>query len=250
LLSDADLSAFDGIIAAGGDGTLFEVVNGLYQHKRENRLPLGLIPVGTGNAFARDLGLQPGDWARGIDIIRTGRLRPLDVGRVETETETFYFLNIIGLGFPVDAMKTSKKLKMVGKAAYTLAVIREMLRLKSYRLVIEIDGNKIEEDNVFVEISNTRYTGTSFLIAPAARLDDGLLDVTLLRKLPKLRLLRLFPTIYSGAHVKFEEVTTCTASKVKILIPRNRLLAPDGELHGDTPVTINCLRQDLEIYSA
>jgi diacylglycerol kinase (ATP) len=250
LLSDADLSAFDGIIAAGGDGTLFEVVNGLYQHKRENRLPLGLIPVGTGNAFARDLGLQPGDWARGIDIIRTGRLQSLDVGRVETETETFYFLNIIGLGFPVDAMKTSKKLKMLGKAAYTLAVIREMLRLKSYRLVIEIDGNKIEEDNVFVEVSNTRYTGTSFLIAPAARLDDGLFDVTLLRKLPKLRLLRLFPTIYSGAHVNFEEVTTCTASKVKILIPRNRLLAPDGELHGETPVTINCLRQDLEIYSS
>jgi diacylglycerol kinase (ATP) len=248
-VSGTDLGSFDGIIAAGGDGTLFEVLNGLYQHHGKDRLPLGVIPVGTGNAFARDLGLMPGDWASGIDIIRAGYLRPLDVGRVETETETFHFLNIIGLGFPVDAMKTSNRLKMIGRPAYTLAVLREILRLKSYRLLLEIDGNEIVEDNIFLEISNTRYTGTSFLIAPAAKLDDGLFDVTMLRKLPKLRLLRLFPTIYSGAHVKFEEVSTCTASTVKIMMPKHRLLAPDGELHGETPATVTCLRQDMEVYS-
>ena len=138
LVSHSDLSNFDIIVAAGGDGTLFEALNGLYQHEKKDRIPLGLIPVGTGNAFARDLGLLPGDWEKGIGIIRAGRLRLLDVGRVQTRTETFHFLNIIGLGFPVDAMKTAKKLKMTGKSAYSLAVIREMLRLKSYRLSIEI----------------------------------------------------------------------------------------------------------------
>ena len=105
--------AFDGIIAAGGDGTLFEVLNGLYQHERENRLPLGLIPVGTGNAFARELGLMPGDWARASTSSGQG-----DYGRWMwagwKRNGNFYFLNIIGLGFPVDAMKTSKKLKMFG----------------------------------------------------------------------------------------------------------------------------------------
>ena len=115
--------------------------------------------------------------------------------------------------------------------------------------MVDIDGKKIEEDNVFVEISNTRYTGTSFLIAPAARLDDGLLDVTLLRDLPRLRLLRLFPTIYSGRHVEFEEVSTYTASTIKIMMPENQLLAPDGEFYGETPVTVTCLKQDLEIFS-
>jgi len=249
LVAHSDLSNFDVIVAAGGDGTLFEALNGLYQHEKKDRIPLGLIPVGTGNAFARDLGLLPGDWEKGIGIIRAGRLRLLDVGRVQTRTEIFHFLNIIGLGFPVDAMKTAKKLKLTGKSAYSLAVIREMLRLKSYRLSIEIDGKIIEEDNVFVEISNTRYTGTSFLIAPAARLDDGLLDVTLLRDLPRLRLLRLFPTIYSGRHVEFEEVSTYTASTVKIMMPENQLLAPDGEFYGETPVTVTCLKQDLEIFS-
>jgi diacylglycerol kinase (ATP) len=249
LLGHSNLSNFDGVVAAGGDGTLFEVLNGLYRHKKEYRKPLGLIPVGTGNAFARDLGLMPGDWEKGIGIIGAGRLRPLDVGRVQTRTEVFHFLNIIGMGFPVDAMKTAKKLKIMGKSAYTMAVIREMLRLKSYQLSIEIDGKIIEQDNVLVEISNTRYTGTSFLIAPAARLDDGLLDVTLLRGLPRLRLLQLFPTIYGGRHVKFEEVSTFTARQVKITMPENRVLAPDGEFHGETPVTVDCLKHDLEIFS-
>jgi len=249
LVSESTLSDYDGLIAAGGDGTLFEVLNGLYQHEKTDRIPLGLIPVGTGNAFARDLGLLPGDWEKGISHIKAGRLRLLDVGRVETRSEVFYFLNIIGLGFPVDAMKTSKKLKMIGQSAYTMAVFREILRLKSYRLSIEINGKKITQDNVFVEISNTRYTGTSFLIAPAARLDDGLLDVTLLRDLPRLRLLRLFPTIYSGRHVDFDEVSTYQTSTMKIIMPENRLLAPDGELYGETPVTVTCLKQDLQIFN-
>jgi diacylglycerol kinase (ATP) len=249
LVAGSDISGFDGIIAAGGDGTLFEVLNGLYQHQENDRVPLGLVPVGTGNAFARELGLLPWEWDKGVDIIRAGRLRPLDVGCVQTQTETFYFLNIIGMGFPVDAMRTAKRLKMIGKSAYSAAVIREMLRLKSYRLRIEINGKTLEQDNIFVEISNTRYTGTSFLIAPAARPDDGLLDVTLLRDLPRLRLLRLFPTIYSGRHVDFEEVSTYRASTLKIMLPQNSLLAPDGEFYGQTPATVSCLKQDLEFFS-
>ncbi len=249
LVAHSDLAGFDGVVAAGGDGTLFEVLNGLYRHERQNRLPLGLIPVGTGNAFARELGLMPGDWEKGMEIIRAGHLQALDVGRVKTASEIFYFLNIIGLGFPVDAMKTAKKLKKMGKSAYSVAVLIEMLKLKSYRLSIEIDGEIIKQDNIFVEVSNTRYTGTSFLIAPGAKLDDGLLDVTLLRSLPRLRLLRLFPTIYSGRHVDFDEVSTYQARKINIMAPQNEQLSPDGEFHGETPVSITCLEKDLQFFT-
>ena len=104
LVAQSSLDGLDGIIAAGGDGTLFEVLNGVYQHPRDKRVPLGLVPVGTGNAFARDIGLMPGEWEKGIATIKAAHLRALDVGRVESESEVFYFLNIIGLGFPVDAM--------------------------------------------------------------------------------------------------------------------------------------------------
>jgi YegS/Rv2252/BmrU family lipid kinase len=248
LAAEADLGALDGVIAAGGDGIMFEVLNGLYRKKPQERVPLGLVPVGTGNAFVRDLGLMPGEWRKGIDIIARNRPRRVDVGRVQTRSETFHFLNIIGMGFAVDAGMTAKKLKMLGNAAYTLGTLWETISLKSYPLHIEIDGKNIRQDNVFVEISNSRYTGTSFLIAPDARIDDGLLDVTLLSSLPRRRLLRLFPTIYSGEHVQYKEVSTFQARKIRIHAPGGRLLAPDGEFHGYTPADISCLHRDLEIF--
>ncbi len=250
LVAAADLGAFDGVIAAGGDGSLFEVLNGLYRKEAQHRVPLGLIPVGTGNAFARDLGLMPGDWQKGIDLIARNQLRRVDVGRVQTRSETFHFLNVIGMGFAVDAGMTAKKLKVLGHAAYTLGSLWETIKLKSYPLHIEIDGKNIRQDNVFVEISNSRYTGTSFLIAPDAQIDDGLLDVTLLSGLPRRRLLRLFPTIYSGRHVRYPEVSTFQARQIRIHAPGGQLLAPDGEFHGHTPADISCLHHDLEIFWA
>ena len=250
LVAEADLGSFDGVIAAGGDGTLFEVLNGLYRKESQERVPLGLVPIGTGNAFVRDLGLMPGDWQKGIDIIARNQPRRVDVGRVQTRSETFHFLNIIGMGFAVDAGMTAKKLKMLGNAAYTLGTLWEIIKLKSYPLHIEIDGKNIRQDNVFVEISNSRYTGTSFLIAPDAQIDDGLLDVTLLSSLPRGRLLRLFPTIYSGRHLQYKEVSTFQAQQIKIHAPGGRLLAPDGEFHGHTPADISCLHRDLEVFWA
>jgi diacylglycerol kinase (ATP) len=227
---------------------LFEVLNGLYRKEPRQRVPLGLVPVGTGNAFARDLGLMPGDWQKGIDIIARNQPRRVDVGRVQTRSETFHFLNIVGMGFAVDAGMTAKKLKIFGNSAYTLGTLWETIRLKSYPLHIEIDGKIIKQDNVFVEISNSRYTGTSFLIAPDAQIDDGLLDVTLLSSLPRRRLLRLFPPIYSGRHVQYPEVSTFQARQIRIQAPGGCLLAPDGEFHGSTPADVSCLHRDLEIF--
>lgn len=248
LTANSDLTQYDGVIAAGGDGSLFEVLNGLYRHPVEKRVPLGVIPIGTGNAFSRDLGLKPGDWKKAMDIIRARNIRQVDVGHVCAGDCDYYFLNIVGMGFAVDAAITAKKLKFLGKVAYTLATLWNVFGLKSYALRIELDGRIIEQQNVFVEVSNTRYTGTTFLIAPGALLDDGFFDVTLLQKLGRLRLLKLFPTIYSGRHIEFEEVSTIKARHIRITCPVGMLLAPDGEFAGHTPVDIHCLHQDLAIF--
>lgn len=248
LVVEADLSAYDGLIAAGGDGTLFEVLNGLYRKPEAERKPLGLVPVGTGNAFARDLGLLPGKWQEGIELIGANNRKWVDVGRVSTPDSTFHFLNIVGAGLPVDAMKTAAHLKLLGNPAYSIATLWQALRLKSYPLRLWLDGERLDLESMFVEISNTRYTGTTFLIAPEAKLDDGLLDVTLVSRLPRLRLLRLFPTIYSGQHVKYPEVLTRQVREIRIEAPAGMVLAPDGELRGSTPATITCLPRDLEIF--
>jgi diacylglycerol kinase (ATP) len=248
LVANADLSAYDGLIAAGGDGTVFEVLNGLYSHPKPARIPLGLLPLGTGNAFARDLGLQPGAWSEGIDLLHRGRTREVDVGHVKSVDSTYYFLNIVGMGFSVDAGISAQKLKFLGNTAYTLATLWRVLRLRTYPLVVEIDGNTIRSDNVFVTISNTRFTGTHFMIAPDAVIDDGLLDVTILQALTRRRLLRLFPTIYAGEHVQFQEVSTRKASSIIIRSPQTMLLGPDGEFRGRSPAEITCLHQDLTIF--
>jgi diacylglycerol kinase (ATP) len=253
-IAEADLGAFDGIVAAGGDGTLFAVLNGLYAHAESARVPLGVVPVGTGNAFARELELMPGDWSRAVDIVRAGRVRPVDVGRVEWSsgtagTRAYHFLNIVGAGLPVDAMRTAERLKFVGRSAYSLAALWQAMQLRTHPLRVEADGELLEEEALFVEVSNTRYTGTSFLMAPAARFDDGLLDLTLVRRLSRRRLLRLFPTIYHGRHVAHPEVLTRRARHLRITMPEGLELAPDGEFRGRTPATIDCLERDLALFA-
>ena len=248
LVACTDLSWFDGLIAAGGDGTLFEVLNGLYRHPKSARIPLGLLPIGTGNAFARDLGLKPAAWSDAIDLLQQRRTREVDVGFVKSADKTFYFLNIVGMGFSVDAGKTALKLKFFGNTAYTLATLWQVLKLKSYPLVADLDGRELRSDNIFITISNTRFTGTHFLIAPDASIDDGLLDVTILENLPRHRLLRLFPTIYDGRHVQYKEISTHKAANINIHSPAAMLLSPDGELVGHSPVEITCLHKDLTIF--
>jgi len=249
LVANTDLSAFDGLVAAGGDGTVFEVLNGLYKHPATARIPLGLLPIGTGNAFARDLNLQPDDWLAGINLLNRGRTRRVDVGHLKSADSRYYFLNIVGMGFFVNAGLSAKKLKIFGNTAYTLATLWQVFKLKSYPLVLELDGVEIRQENILDSVSNTRFTGTQFLIAPEAIIDDGLLDVTILESLPRHRLLKLFPTIYSGRHIEYKEITTYKTACIKIRAPDAMLLSPDGEFHGTTPAEINCLHQDLTIFT-
>lgn len=248
LVASTPLAGFDGVVAAGGDGTLFEVLNGLYQHPKSRRIPVGLLPIGTGNAFARELDLGTDGLSGAIELLRRGRTRQVDVGLVKSADASYYFLNIVSMGFAVDAGLTAKRMKFLGKTAYTLATLWQVLKLRSYPLSLEIDGRPVASDNVFVTFSNSRYTGTHFLIAPAAKIDDGQLDVTILENLPRLRLLKLFPTIYSGRHIGYKEVSCQRASRITIRSPGGMLLGPDGEFCGSSPAEISCLPQDLAVF--
>lgn len=249
LVAGTDLSAYDGLLAAGGDGTVFEVLNGLYLHPKPERIPLGLLPMGTGNAFVRELALQADALTDAIELIHRGHTREVDVGQVKSADKDFYFLNIVSMGFAVDAGLIAQKMKFLGTAAYTLATLWKVLKLRTYPLELVIDGESITSNNVFVTFSNSRYTGTHFLMAPEAEIDDGKLDVTILEGLPRTRLLKLFPSIYDGRHVEYREVTTYKAAHIIIRSPQGMLLGPDGEFCGSSPAEITCLHRDLTIFS-
>ncbi|MDQ7048389.1 MAG: diacylglycerol kinase family lipid kinase [Enterobacterales bacterium] len=248
LAAEADLSAYDALIASGGDGTQFEVLNGYYANQSNNKPPMGLIPNGTGNAFIRDLGLRQTDWKKAIDIIKMQQIKKLDVGHFTAEGQGYYFLNIVGMGFVADVAELSVPLKWLGNTAYTIATLIKMIRLRSQKMIIEVDGERLEREAIFAEVANSTFTGTTFLMAPKARLDDGLLDLVLLNKTGRLKLLKLFSSIYDGSHINYPEVEYIQAQSIKIEEEKPGKLIPDGEILGRTPVEFKCLAADLDFF--
>lgn len=247
IVSGLDFSQYEGIVAVGGDGTLFEVVNGYFRNKSQNKIPLGVIPIGTGNAFSRDLGLRTNDYLKAIDIISKKNPKGTDVAKFHTNGEDYYYINILGMGFITDVQEIGLKFKFLGNFSYTIGVLHQMIFLKKYNLKIEADGKVFEGKNIFIEISNTTYT-SNFLMAPKASFDDGYLDVTILHPVSRFKMLIYFPSIFTGKHIFKKEIETYKAKHIKISTETTKALAPDGEVFGSSPVEIECLNQAIEIY--
>jgi len=247
IIAEEDLTSFDGVVATGGDGTVFEAVNGIFRNPAGAAVPFGVLPLGTGNSFSRDLGLERGHVRQAIDLIARGATRTVDVGFCSTANRELYYLNILGIGFVSDVTATAARLKLLGNASYTLGVIYRTAFLGTFRLDLELDDEIIEREATFLEISNSRYTA-DFLMAPDARIDDGLLDITLLGRISRNRLLRLFPTVFKGEHVRYPEVETFRARHIRIRSDQPKVLSPDGELVGTTPAEVTCLHRALEVF--
>jgi diacylglycerol kinase (ATP) len=247
IVREADFSLYDGLAAAGGDGTLFETVNGYFRNHSLKRIPLGVLPVGTGNAFARDLALKTMGWEKAVDAIAAGRKKPVDVGRTRSADAETYWINIVGLGFVADVVQTAGRLKWIGNLSYTLGVLYRTLALRTFGARITADGKTLDRESLFIEVSNTRYT-SNFLMAPTAELDDGRFDVTVLGSMNRRRLLSAFPKIFTGEHVRLPEVETFKAARIRIETEKPKVLTPDGELTGFTPVTIECMPGALGVF--
>ena len=247
IIEAEDLEPYDGLVVTGGDGTVFEAVNGLFRNPAGPAIPFGVLPMGTGNSFSRDLGIERGQIRKALELVAGGTIRRVDVGRCRTGDRELYYLNILGLGFVSDVTATATKLKLLGNLSYTIGVIYRTAFLSTFKIELELDGASIEREATFLEISNSRFTA-DFLMAPEARIDDGLLDVTLLGKISRRRLLRLFPTVFRGEHVRYPEVETFTARSIKVVSDQPKILSPDGELIGTTPAEITCLHQALDVF--
>jgi YegS/Rv2252/BmrU family lipid kinase len=247
IVREVNFDSYDCLVAAGGDGTLFEIINGYFKNNSTKRIPLGILPIGTGNAFARDLDLDNSHIEDAIKIISNQKPRQVDVGFFKTHGQEYYYLNILGLGFVADVNETAQKLKFFGNLSYTLGVFYRTIFLKTNLVTLEIDGERIERESTFIEISNTRYTA-NFLMAPDAKIDDGLLDITLAGKFSRTRLIQCFPKIFTGEHVHLNEVETFQAKHIRIDANESKVLTPDGELIGITPVEIKCLPRAIEVF--
>lgn len=232
------------IVAAGGDGTLNEVINGIREKAGETSV--GLIPLGTGNDFARSLGL-PTDLDEALDVLRAGQTRAIDLVRV-TSDEVRYFVNVSAGGFSglVDEKLTPEMKKTWGPLAYLRSAAAALPELRAYRTTLAFDETESLTLQLYnVVIANGRYVAGGRLIAPEASLDDGLLDIILIQERSAPELALLAAQVALGAHLSSEAIVFRRAAKLTVNSKPGMWFNVDGELVGNEPARFEILPSAL-----
>ena len=246
IAENLDPKNYDGILTVGGDGTLFEVINGLLKNKQDIKIPIGQIPVGTGNSFIKDLGIN--NLEDSIRVIIEGKTKAVDLGEFSYSKGKHFFINLLGTGFVSNVAYRARKYKILGSLSYIFGVLEEVVVLKSTKIEITIDGKLFEREAIFTEICNSRYTGGDMLMAPNAKIDDGLLDIVILNKVSRRKLLSLFPLLFKGEHILDNAVEVFTGKNISLKSDKKLVLTPDGETFGDTPIEVVMHHGKIEMF--
>jgi diacylglycerol kinase (ATP) len=240
----ARLSEHDVLMVSGGDGTLHAVVNGLVRVAREDRPPLALLPLGRGNDFAFELGIRSGKET--LEALASGSRRLVDLGR----TEAGVFLGVAGAGFDAKAARRAHDTPFLsGSLLYSYAVVRTVLDFRPLAARVRYEGGAYEGAITFAAVGNTSRYGGGMRIAPEASIDDGLLDLCLVRAIPRGTLLRMFPTVFSGRHLSHPSVTYVRTPFVEIETEEPAEVFADGEYLQSTPVRIEVRRRELLVVA-
>jgi diacylglycerol kinase (ATP) len=250
---EAGCAGYDRLLCLGGDGTPYEVLNGLFADGRPARLPeIGQIPAGTGNSFLRDFGITTADEA--LAAILAGRRRQVDLVEFtyqeDGKTVRRVSLNIIGVGLIADILQlTNERLKFLGAGGYSLAVLIRLIRGMRNRIVIEADGRRLEVADSALVVSNSKFTGGQMKIAPAAETADGRADLVLFNGVNRRQIVAIFAGVFSGKHVNHPKVDLLQAASISVdSDPPLRLMA-DGELIGWTPLRLRVLPGEITILA-
>ncbi|MDC3414180.1 diacylglycerol kinase [Aquibacillus sp. 3ASR75-11] len=234
---------YDIIIAAGGDGTINEVIQGIAE--QEHRPQLGIIPVGTTNDLARALCI-PRNIQKAVSVVLDGKTKALDIGRVNEH----YFMNIAGGGKLTElSYEVPSKLKtMLGQLAYYLKGIEMLPSLRPTKVKIEYDGKIFEDEIMLFLVSNTNSVGGFEKLAPAAAMDDGLFDLLILRKTNLADFIRLASLALRGAHLDDGHILYVKANRIKVETDEKLQLNIDGEFGGLLPGEFVNLYQHITYF--
>jgi diacylglycerol kinase (ATP) len=237
---------FDVVIAAGGDGTINEVINGLAE--QPYRPKLGIIPAGTTNDFARAIKI-PRTIQGAVDVITEGHHIPLDIGKV-TNLNTQYFINIAGGGKLTElTYEVPSKLKtMLGQLAYYLKGIEMLPSFRPIQVKIEYDGKLLEEEIMLFLVANTNSVGGFEKIAPDASINDGMFELLILKKTNLAEFIRIASLALRGDHLKDPHLVYTKANRIKVHTNEKMQLNLDGEYGGLLPGEFVNLYQHLEVF--
>jgi YegS/Rv2252/BmrU family lipid kinase len=237
---------YETVIACGGDGTVNDVVNGIADRATSWSQKFGIIPLGTVNLFAKELGI-PEDPLEACDLILDGNTREIDLGRAGEH----YFTMMAGVGFDaevVDGVPPEMK-RFLGPASYPLTAIKTLVDYDPALLSIEIDGGP-KRSGYLVIVSNAKSYGYDTLsVAPHADMSDGLLDVCIFKKKRAIDILRYTLGVFTRTHTDFDDVETVRAKKAKVVAERPVLVHTDCEVVGNTPMEFTILPKALKIIT-
>ncbi len=246
-------NGYDLVVSVGGDGTINEVVNGLYESGNIKDTRLGIISTGTGGDYVRTVGV-PRRYEEACRCFIEPKTLTVDLGIVEYanngDTMKRLFVNFAGLGFDAEIVqRTTQQFKALGGLlSYLTAALATLVFYRNRKITLVIDGEEVEKDVCAVIMNNGRYGGGGMFTAPDADLADGLLDVLIIGDISKADLLWSLPRIYKGTHLTHPKVTMKRAKEIEI---RSRdetmLLQADGDLLGELPARFRVLPSSLNI---
>jgi YegS/Rv2252/BmrU family lipid kinase len=235
------------LVGVGGDGTVSEIVNGLLQVSREaETAPLGIVPLGNGDDFAKILPPQAPiggrcyDWRAAVQKIAAGRSALYDVGRIscaelhtQANVKYRYFVNVIDVGFGAHTVRNFAGVPkfLHGNAAYLAAVLKTMIHYPALRMRMQFDDAPAREQvTTMTAIGNGRCFGGGFWVCPHAMPDDGLLDVMVAEQITRRKILRLLPKLQRGTHIDQPEVRMSRAHRIILTSDEPFLIEADGEM--------------------
>ncbi|MCP3899311.1 MAG: diacylglycerol kinase family lipid kinase [Desulfobacteraceae bacterium] len=246
IIKGADLDQYNGVALIGGDGTNFHVLNGLIKNHDKNLPPVAIIPAGSGDSFALDLGIK--NDLDGIKAIAENNTKPVDVLSFTSENNVYYCINLVGMGFVTEVSKVSEKFKFLKDLSYIIGVVYKTLFLKFYKIELIVNNKTISGEKCFIEFCNSKYTGGKMLMAPKAEIDDGYFDIIIASKISRFTLLKAFPKIFTGTHIKMDEITTIRTKKALLTTEKPESLNPDGEIFGKTPTEISIFPKKINYF--
>lgn len=245
-------------VVVGGDGTLNEVVNGFFQQNMisVNKLKLAMIPVGTGNDWCKSLGI-PTKYKKAVKLIKSQKLRIQDVGRVNyyysKGLQSRYFVNVAGMGYDaVVAAKTNldKERGRAGAILYLKNLFTSLLFYKHSNTTMTIDKDSTYKHKTFsVSVGIGKFNGGGMKQLPNAEIDDGLFDVTLIKKLGKLTVLKEVKNLYDGSFISHPKVDTFRGREITIVSEPQIKLEVDGESLGHSPFKFEIFPRALNVVA-
>jgi diacylglycerol kinase (ATP) len=224
-------------IAVGGDGTAYEVVNGLFPGAEAAGKPvLGFLPLGTGNSYLRDFTSNGAEHAR--EAILARRRRPSDVFCLQHSGGKLYFINLLSVGFTADVTAAANRsFKGLGELGYLVGVMLCLARLRRRAFPMRADGD-IEFDDrrcLFLSFNNSQYTGGNMRIAPQASTSDGLIEYVRWGPIGRIGLLRNLRTLFDGTHIHHPLASRRAVQRIEFALDNRVDVMIDGEV-----LTLKC----------